>query len=171
MNIVLIYLLLLKATTTSFSGLTSLPVVHADFVDRYHLLTDRQLNTAVAAGRLGPGPTGLYVVSVGYYAAGIPGACAGWLATITPAFLIIPLLRFLGLRASHPRVKSTIRFMLLASAGLLLSATVPLAADAMKGPVTVAIVVASFAASALTRLDSFWIVLFSAAAGLLTLLF
>jgi len=96
MNIAIVYLLLLKATLTSFSGMSSLPVIRSDFVVHHHLLTDRDLNTAVAAGRLGPGPIGLYVVSVGYFAAGLPGACAGWLAMITPAFLIIPMLRFIG---------------------------------------------------------------------------
>ena len=32
MNLIVLYLLLLKATITSFSGLTSLPVVRNDFV-------------------------------------------------------------------------------------------------------------------------------------------
>src|SRR5579864_8061301 len=63
-NVVVLYLLLLKATLTSFSGLASLPMIRSDFVVHYHLLTDRQLNTAVAACRLGPGPLGIYVVSV-----------------------------------------------------------------------------------------------------------
>jgi chromate transporter len=171
MNIVIIYLLLLKATLTSFSGMSSLPVIRGDFVLHHHLLTDRDLNTAVAAGRLGPGPIGLYVVSVGYFAAGLPGACAGWLAMITPAFLIIPMLRFIGKRAEHPRVKSMIRMMLLASAGLLISASLPLARDAVTGVVTLAILIASFAAIAFTRIDSIWIILGSAAAGLLSLVF
>jgi len=48
-NLVVLYLLLVKATLTSFSGLASLPVIRGDFVLRYHMLTDRQLNTAVAA--------------------------------------------------------------------------------------------------------------------------
>ena len=86
MNALLLYLLLLKATGTSFSGLTSLPIVRHDLVEHYHVLTDRQLNAAVAAGRTAPGPNGLYVVSVGYFVAGIPGACAGCLAAMTPAF-------------------------------------------------------------------------------------
>ena len=166
-----IYLLLLKATLTSFSGLSSLPVIRGDFVLHHHLLTDRDLNTAVAAGRLGPGPIGLYVVSVGYFAAGLPGACAGWLAMITPAFLIIPMLRFIGKRAEHPRVKSMIRMMLLASAGLLISASLPMARDAVTGVVTLAILVGSFVAIAFTRIDSIWIILGSAAAGLLSLVF
>jgi len=171
MNIVIIYLLLLKATLTSFSGMSSLPVIRGDFVLHHHLLTDRDLNTAVAAGRLGPGPIGLYVVSVGYFAAGLPGACAGWLAMITPAFLIIPMLRFIGKRAEHPRVKSMIRMMLLASAGLLISASLPMARDAVTGVVTLAILVGSFVAIAFTRIDSIWIILGSAAAGLLSLVF
>jgi len=171
MNIILIYLLLVKATLTSFSGMSSLPMVRGDFVLKYHMLTDRQLNTAVAAGRLGPGPIGLYVVSVGYFAAGLPGACAGWLAMVTPAFLIIPMLRFIGKRAQHPRVKSVIRTMMLASAGLLIFAALPLARDAVTGVITLAILVASFLAIALTRIDSIWIILGSAVAGFLSLVF
>lgn len=169
MKVVLIYLLLLKATLTSFSGLASLPVVRGDFVLHYHLLTDTQLNTAVAAARLGPGPVGLYVVSIGYFADGVAGACAGWLAMITPAFLIIPMLRFIGKRAEHPRVKSVIRMMLLASAGLLIYAAVPLAHDAASGPVNLVILILSFFAVAFTRIDSIWIILGSAAVGLLSL--
>ena len=41
MNVFLLYLLLLKATLTSFSGLASLPMVRDDFVVERHLLTDR----------------------------------------------------------------------------------------------------------------------------------
>jgi len=171
MNIILIYLLLVKATLTSFSGMSSLPMVRGDFVLKYHMLTDRQLNTAVAAGRLGPGPIGLYVVSVGYFAAGLQGACAGWLAMVTPAFLIIPMLRFIGKRAQHPRVRSVIRTMMLASAGLLIFAALPLARDAVTGVITLAILVASFLAIALTRIDSIWIILGSAVAGFLSLVF
>lgn len=43
MNLLLLYLLLLKATTTSFSGLGSLPVLREDLVVRHRLLTDRRL--------------------------------------------------------------------------------------------------------------------------------
>ena len=171
MNFFLLYLLLLKATLTSFSGLASLPMVHHDLVIRYHVMTDRQLNTAVAAGRLGPGPLGLYVVSVGYMVAGIPGACAGWLAMITPAFLIIPMIRFLGSRAEHPRAKSATRAVLLAGAGLLFSASVPLARDAITGALSLAIVIASFALIALTRVDTFWVMLGAAALGFLAFQF
>ena len=168
MNVVVLYLLLLKATLTSFSGLASLPMIRSDFVVHYHLLTDRQLNTAVAAGRLGPGPLGIYVVSVGYLVAGGPGACAGWLAMITPAFFIIPMLRFLGKRAENRRVKSVTRTVLLAGAGLMAAAAAPLARDAITGPVTLAILIASFLLIAITRVDTLWIMLGAAVVGFLS---
>lgn len=167
MNIVILYLLLVKATLTSFSGLASLPMVRNDFVVRRHALTDRQLSTAVAAGRIGPGPLGIYVVSVGYLVDGAPGAVAGWLAMITPAFLIIPMLRFLGARAEHRRARSVARAVLFAGAGLLISAAVPLARDAITGPLALALVLASFILIAITRVDSLWVMLGAALVGIL----
>ena len=165
MNIFLLYALLLKATLTSFSGLASLPMVRNDLVVEHKVLTDRQLNTAVVAGRTGPGPNGLYLVSVGYYVDGLPGATAGLLAIMTPAFLVLPLMRWIGARAESPRVKSAIRAVVLASAGLLLSASVPLARDAITGPLTLGIVLVSFAVLALTKIDTVWVVLGGAIAG------
>ncbi len=168
MNLFVLYALLLKATLTSFSGLASLPMVRSDLVVERKLLTDRQLNTAVVAGRTGPGPNGLYLVSVGYYAGGYAGASVGLLALMTPAFLILPIIRWLGARANAPRVRSSIRAVVLASAGLLLSASVPLTRDAVTGPVTFAIMAASLAVLAFTKIDSLWVVLGGAAVGLLT---
>jgi chromate transporter len=166
LNLLLLYLLLLKATLTSFSGLASLPVLRSDLVLRYHVLTDRQLNTAVAAGRMGPGPVGNYVVSVGYQIAGYPGAGAGWLAMITPAFVILLLIRFIGRRAEHPRARGMVRAIILAGAGLLLSAAVPLAHDAIRGPLPLFIASASLLLTLLTRLDAIWIVLCAGLLGL-----
>lgn len=167
MNWFVLYFFLVKATLLSFSGLGSLPILRNDLVVKRHLLTDRELNTAVAAGRLGPGPIGLYVVSVGYFAGGGPGAVAGWLALVTPAFLIIPLLRFLAARAQDPRVKSAIGAAVLAGAALLLSATGSLARDALNGPGYTAIAVIALALVLFTRIGTIWIILGSAGAGLI----
>jgi len=166
MNFLLLYLLFTKATLTSFSGLTSLPIVRHDLVEHYQVLTDRQLNAAVAAGRTAPGPNGLYLVSVGYFVDGVPGACAGLLATATPAFLIIPMLQFLGRRADKPAVKSAIRAVTLAAAGLVVTTTVPLARDALTGPLPIAIAVGSFLFLVLTRGATLWVIAAAAIAGL-----
>jgi chromate transporter len=165
MNLFLLYLLLTKATVTSFSGLTSLPMVRHDLVEHHRVLTDRQLNAAVAAGRAAPGPNGLYLVSVGYFVAGTPGACAGLLAVITPAFLIIPMLQFLGRRADRPAVKSAIRAVTLAAAGLVISSTVPMARDALTGWFPIGIALASFLFLVVTKRATIWVILAAALAG------
>jgi chromate transporter len=166
MNLLILYLLLLKASLTSFSGLGSLPMVRNDFVVERHVLTDRQLNMAVVAGRTGPGPYGLYLVCVAYLAGGVPGACMGFLALITPAFLVIPLMRWIGARAEIPRIRSAIRGLLLASAGLLVSSSVPLTQDAFTGVFSTLLIVASFALLTFTRIDSAWLILGAAGAGI-----
>lgn len=131
MSFFALYLLLLKATLSSFSGLAALPILRDDLVVQRHLLTDRQLNTALAIGRVTPGPKGLYIISVGYYAAGFRGASAAWLALVSPALLVIPLLEFAGRKANDARVKRVLQAVVLGSAGISLSATLPLGADAL----------------------------------------
>ena len=158
MSAILLYLLLTKATITSFSGLASLPVLREDLVVHRHVLTDAQLDTAVVVSRTTPGPIGVYVVSVGYYVDGVPGAVAGWLAMITPAVLIILLLRLFGRNMDHPRVRSLQRAVVFASAGLLVAASLPLAHDAVTGVVTAIIVMVSLLLMVLRRADALWIV-------------
>jgi len=143
MNVFLLYLILLKGTATAFAGLASLPVIQAALVFQHHVLTDQQLNEAVAIGRSTPGPMGLYIVSVGYFVAGTPGAIAGWAAMVTPALLIIPLVYFVGRQLENPRIKSILQTVVIASAGLLLAAVIPLARDALANSLTIAIAVAT----------------------------
>ncbi|MEP7365256.1 MAG: chromate transporter [Acidobacteriota bacterium] len=169
MNPLLIYLLLVKATLTSFSGMGSLPIVREEFVVQRHVITDRQLSTAVAVGRAGPGPHGLYMVAIGYFVAGLPGAIAGSAALMTPSFLIVPLLLYLGRYRENTRVRGAIRGITIAAGSLVLSAVVPLAQDAWTGIVPIAVSALSFAALMLTKLDTFWIVAFGAIAGIASL--
>jgi len=167
MNLLILYLVLCKAMLTSFSGPTSLPVVQQDLVAHYHVITDQQLEAAVAAGRATPGPFGLYLVGIGYFIAGVPGALIGLLALITPAFFIIPMIRYLGHRIDTPRVHSAIKCLTLAAAGLLISTTAPLAADSLTTPVFILIASGTFAFLVFTQKPTFWVILGAAVFGLL----
>jgi chromate transporter len=71
------------------------------------LLTDAQLNDAIAISQASPGPLGLYVVVVGYFIAGLGGAVAGVLALATPAFLAIPS-RLSSESVSPPRCRARV---------------------------------------------------------------
>jgi len=166
MNLFLLYLVLLKGTMTAFAGLASLPVIQDALVFHYHVLTDKQLNEAVVITRSTPGPVGLYIVSVGYFVAGVPGAIAGWAAMATPALLIIPLVHFVGRRLEHPRVKGVLQTVVIASAGLLLAAAIPLARDALTDPVTVVIALVSLVLLLTTKIDTLWIILGAAVISL-----
>jgi chromate transporter len=166
MNLFLLYLLLLKGTVTAFAGLASLAVVQDALVVQHHVLTDSQLNEAIVITRSTPGPVGLYIVSVGYFVAGWPGAVAGWLAMITPALMIIPLVHFVGRKLEHPRVKSVLQTVILASAGLLLAAAIPVAQNALTNPITVGIAVVTLVLLLTTKLDALWIILGAAVVSL-----
>jgi chromate transporter len=161
-----LYLLLLKATVTSFSGLASLPIVRQDFVVTRSVLTDRDLNTAVVLGRTTPGPKGLYLVCVGYQAAGVPGAVVGSLALATPAVLVVPLIVFAGRRAQHPRVRGVLNAVVLASAGISLSATLPMAVDALTSGLTYGLAVVSAVVLLRTQVDTVWVIAGAAAVSL-----
>ncbi len=167
MNPILLYLLLLKATITSFSGLASLPIIRQDLVVQHHVLTDAQLNTAIVVSRTTPGPVGIYVVSIGYAVGGIGGAIAGWLAMCTPAFLIIPLVGYAARRVEHPRVRSMTRAVVVASAALLLSALLPLAHDTLTGAVPIAIAIGGVTALLASNIEPLWVVVAASLAGLL----
>jgi chromate transporter len=131
MNIAVLFLLLLKATMTSFSGMGSLPQLQQDFVETYRLLSDEQLSQAVVIGRATPGPMGAYVVAVGYLAAGWPGAIAGWLAMVTPAFVAIPLLVAVQRWLHLPRMRAVVDAVVVASVTLLVAAGLRLVADGL----------------------------------------
>lgn len=145
MNALVLYLILLKATISAFSGLGALPVIRDELVTNRRAITDKQMNTALVAGRVSPGPIGMFIVSIGYFAAGTPGAVAAWLALVTPAVIVVPILRYLGARADHPVVRDALNGVVIASVGLTLAALFPLAATSITAAWTAAAAIGGFA--------------------------
>lgn len=132
MNALAIYILLLKATVTSFAGMGSLPQIRQDLVVTAHAITDEQLSQAVLIGRSTPGPVGAYVVAVGYFAGGVPGAIAGLLAMMTPALAAVPLLGLMQRWLHVPRVRAAVDAVVVASAVLLVASVVRMAMDGVE---------------------------------------
>ena len=77
----------------------------------------------------------------------------------TPALLIIPLVHFAGRRVEHPKVKAVLEAVVLASAGLLFSAAIPLAQAAIVDSLTLVISLVSIGLMLKTKLDTLWIIL------------
>jgi chromate transporter len=85
---------------------------------------------------------------------------------MTPAFLVIPLLCWLGRRVEHESVQRTIRAVILAAAGLLLASSIPMARDAWANALTTVVALISLLLLIRTRLDTVWIVLGAAVIGM-----
>jgi len=66
----------------------------------------------------------------------------------------------------HPRVKSVLQAVVIASSGLLLAASIPLAYSGLTGPITVGIAAVTMVLLLTTHLDTLWMIL---GAGLVTL--
>jgi chromate transporter len=82
--------LLLKATALSTGGYGGLPSLHEDFVSR-HIASDADFDAALAVGAITPGPSGLWIVSIGFLTAGWWGASLAAVAAIAPPLLILPI--------------------------------------------------------------------------------
>jgi chromate transporter len=146
-----------KSTFTSFAGLASLPEIRQELVAERHWLTDEELSQAIVITRTTPGPVGVYVVSVGYMADGLPGAVAGWIAMAAPSLTVILLVGYFGKRAQHPRVRAMLQCVVLASAALLVLAAVPLGRDALDGPLTIGIAIVALPLLISKRINTLWI--------------
>jgi chromate transporter len=172
MKLAILFFVLLKATMTSFAGLASLPIVRDELVVERHMITDEQLDASVVITRSTTGPVGVYVVSVGYFAAGFEGAVAGWLAMSMPALVVILLVSRLGRRAEHPRVRGMLQCVVMTSAVLLALAAVPIARSAITDHLTLIIAIVGFLVLMTKRIDTLWLIAGSSALSLAwTLLF
>ncbi len=159
MKFLVLYWVLTQATLSSFTGLSTLPIVRHELVEKRGWITDADLNAAVLIGRSTPGPMGVYVVSVGQRVAGWEGAVAGWLALMTPALAIIALLRGLGRRTENRRFQNAIRFVVLAGNGFALVTLWELGRAAMTGWALAALGAASAGLMLRTKVDTLWILL------------
>lgn len=112
-----LFLVFLRASLLSLGGSGALPLLRADLVPA-GLLPDARIVEAIVIGRLSTGPGGLYVISIGYFVAGLPGALLAVLACVLPPLLILPIAGFITPRRSHRRIDGLLRGLTLSTSGL-----------------------------------------------------
>lgn len=164
MNAFVLYLLLLRTTALSFSGFASVPLIREDLVVKRAILTDEQLNSAIAISQASPGPLGLYVVVIGYFVGGAPGALAGALALATPALLAIPIVRAVR-RQRDAYVRGACSGIVIASCVLMATTSVGLAPEAAPTVPLAALALIGFIALASGRVPPVVVILVSACLG------
>lgn len=140
----------LKASMLSFSGTGNLPILHQSLLAR-GWATDQQFARALAIGQITPGPTGLWVICLGYLINGLPGALLSTLALVLPPLLVL-VVHNVYLRIGHlPATQGFVRGLTLAVFGVF--ATILLGIWRTNGPDVpgTLIIAASIAIAASTR--------------------
>ncbi|MDU2063616.1 MAG: chromate transporter [Sporomusaceae bacterium] len=88
MDWLLFFVVIVKAVLFSTGGFGPLPSLHTDFIAN-GWATEKQFTEALAIGQVTPGPNGLWVVSLAYLVAGVPGAVLAAIALLLPPLLIL----------------------------------------------------------------------------------
>jgi chromate transporter len=126
-----LFLTLLRDAALSLGGLGSLPLVRQDLVAT-GVATDAQVVQALAIGRLSTGPTGLWIVSLGYLIGGAVGATMALVASTLPPLVIVPVTIVARRFLLAPWFAGLVRGASLATAGLLVSAGLSLIAPDLR---------------------------------------
>lgn len=117
----------LQAATLSVGGLSSLPLLREMLVAPGYV-TEAQVVESIAIGRLSPGPSGMYIVSLGYFALGWSGAAIALAASIMPPLSLLVLVAFVRRWLLTPWAAGIIRGVALSTSGLLLATGIQLLA-------------------------------------------
>jgi chromate transporter len=113
-----LFWIMLRAALLSTTGTGNLPIVHQDLLSR-GWATDRQFAEALAIGQISPGPTGLWVISLGYFVGGLRGAALTLVAIALPPLLVQVLVHGLYRRVGHhPATQGFVRGLGLAVVGV-----------------------------------------------------
>ena len=146
MSLVDIALLFLRTGVVSFGGGTSVIAdLQHELVDRTGTLTRDQFFTAFAIGQATPGPGILYLVPLGYYAAGVAGAAVAFVSFMIPPMLLQIVVASRWERMSgSPWIRATDRALIPISVGLIGASFFSLGSPMLVSPMSMAgIVVAA----------------------------
>ena len=167
-SLLAIFALFAKTGAVLFgSGYVLLAFLRADFVDRLHWLTDRQLLDAIVVGQITPGPVFTTATFVGCVIAGWQGAVVATVGIFLPAFVFVaasgPLVP--RLRRS-PTAGAALDGVTVASLALMAVVTWQLGRAALPDVVTWTIASISLLLLLRYRVNSAWLVGAALAVGL-----
>ena len=119
-NPLLYFLLFFKASLFSSGGFSNLPSLRQDLLAKSWAV-DSQFGQAIAIGQISPGPNGLWVISLGYFTYGVPGALMALIAITLPPLLVLFVSAQFARVEGQPWVEGAMRGVSLAVLALLIS--------------------------------------------------
>jgi chromate transporter len=161
-----LFLSFLKIGSVVFgSGYVLLPFVQAEFVERLHWLTNKQLLDAVAVGQFTPGPLFTTATFIGFVVGGWTGAAVATVGIFLPGFLLVAVSGPLIPRMRRSRVASAaLDGVIAASLALMAVVTWQLGEAAIVDRMSLGIFLVSAAVLLRFKINSAWLI---AAAGIL----
>jgi chromate transporter len=151
-------------------GLAAFPELETLTVDVHHWLTFPQLIHLYSVGQMAPGPNMMMIVSIGEWAAGLPGAVVVLIAFFLPTALLALVAGRLWIKLEKwPWRNSIQRGLAPVSIGLLLAGCLTVARGAVTGLVTTFIAIVVFTILLRSRVNPALLVLGGALIGLLAL--
>jgi chromate transporter len=129
-------LLFIRVGAVSFGGGSSvLAELQHELVDRRAAMTQEQFFTAYALGQATPGPGILFLVPMGFYAAGAPGAVVALVGFLVPPLLLQVIVARQWERLAHsPWIRALDRTLVPISVGLIAASLHALAVPLLGDP-------------------------------------
>jgi len=150
-------------------GYVMLPVLHKEFVEKYHWLTNQEFLDAIAVGQITPGPLTVMNAVIGYKIAGLIGAVLAMISSYMPCIIIVTLVcKYYFLYKESVIVHSSFKGIKPAVIGLLAAVAIPLGTTSIVDLITFGIAILSFTAIAFTKIDPTFVIV---GAGVLGALF
>jgi len=151
------------------SGYVLLAFLRSGLVERLGWLTETQLLDAVAVGQVTPGPVFTTATFVGYILGGAPAALLATLGIFLPAFIFVAISGPLVSRIRHsPVAGAFLDGVNAASLALMAVVTLQLAKAALIDTVTIILALVSAFLLVRYKINSAWLVLGGALAGVVT---
>ncbi len=152
-------------------GFVIVSLMKKKYVEQYGWLTEEEMLDMTAIAQSSPGAIAVNAaVQVGYHLGGLPAAAVAVLGTVLPPMLILTVisLAYAAFRDSA-LVATLLRGMQIGVAAVLLDVTCGLGAKVFKArdALLLAVMAAAFVFSSLLKVNVIWIILGSAAAGVL----
>jgi chromate transporter len=171
-NLTTLFLTMLKIGAVLYgSGYVLLAFLRGDFVESLGWLTNQQLLDAVAVGQFTPGPLFTTAAFVGYIVLGVPGAVVATVGIFLPSFVFVAISSPL-----IPKMRRSLWFGALldglnvASLALMAAVTIELGRDALVDVYTVVLAIAAAVLLLRFKVNSTWLVIGGALAGVLSAL-
>lgn len=147
-------------------GFVMLPMLHREFVEKHHWITNQEFIDAIAIGQVTPGPLTVMNAFLGYKMHGVTGAVLAMISSYLPCIIIVTTVaKFYYTYRESEIVRSGFRGIKATVIGLLAAVAISLGNASVVDPLTLLIAITSFVVIAFTKIEPTFIILGAGAAG------